>query len=95
MSEVAAENKKQSRAQLCRGKHRATPQKNKDFLKIAFEQLNLNYKNYIIIDKKFWRKNDKFLLRANAYKAKKILKWQPMFSIDDGLNQAIRSIKNH
>ena len=55
----------------------------KDFLKIAFEQLNLKYKNYITIDKKFWRKNDKFLLRANPYKAKKILKWQPKIKFKD------------
>ena len=38
----------------------------KDFLKIAFEKLNLDYKKHIIIDKKYWRKNDKFFLKGRS-----------------------------
>ena len=49
----------------------------KDFIKIAFNHVNLNYKKYIEIDKKLLRPNDKVILKANFKKAKKILKWKP------------------
>ena len=49
----------------------------KDFVKIAFERVNLDYKKYITIDKKFYRPNDKYVLKADFSKAKKILKWKP------------------
>ena len=46
----------------------------KDFLKIAFSSVNLNYKKYIKIDRSFLRPNDKVILKADYRKAKKILK---------------------
>ncbi len=49
----------------------------KDFIKLAFKHVNLNYKNYIKIDKKLFRPNDKVVLKANFNKANKILKWKP------------------
>ena len=61
----------------------------KDFLKIAFSQLNLNYKNHIIFDKKLMRSNDKFLLRADYRKAKKILKWQPKITFNELIKDMI------
>ena len=52
----------------------------KDFIKLAFDQVNLDYKNHIKIDKKLFRPNDKVVLKANFNKAKKILKWKPTIS---------------
>ena len=49
----------------------------KDFIKVAFDHVNLNYKEYIKIDKKLLRPNDKVILKASSKKAKKILKWKP------------------
>ena len=49
----------------------------KDFLKIAFDLVNLDYKKFIKINKKFYRPNDKFYLVADFNKAKRILKWKP------------------
>ena len=49
----------------------------KDFIKIAFDQVNLDYKKYIKIDKRLYRPNDKVLLKANFNKAKRVLKWKP------------------
>ena len=49
----------------------------RDFVKLAFQHVNLNYKKYIKIDKKLFRPNDKIVLKANFNKAKKILKWKP------------------
>ena len=52
----------------------------RDFLKIAFNLVNLNYKKFIKINKNFYRPNDKFHLVADFKKAKKILKWKPKIS---------------
>ena len=42
----------------------------KDFIKIAFQNVNLDYKKFIKIDKKLFRPNDKIILKANFNKAK-------------------------
>ena len=52
----------------------------KDFIKVAFQHVNLDYKKYIKIDKKLFRPNDKIILKANFSKAKNKLKWKPKIS---------------
>ena len=49
----------------------------KDFIKIAFQHVNLDYNKFIKIDKKLFRPNDKIILKANFSKAKNRLKWKP------------------
>ena len=49
----------------------------RDFLKLAFQHVSLDYKKYIKIDKRLFRPNDKVILKANFSKAKKLLKWKP------------------
>ena len=49
----------------------------KDFLKIAFSMVGLNYKKYLKIDKSLLRPSEVETLRANYNKAKRILKWKP------------------
>lgn len=51
-----------------------------DFIKIAFKYADLDFKKYIKIEKKLFRPNEKFNLRANISKAKKKLKWEPKIS---------------
>ncbi len=49
----------------------------REFAKIAFSHVGLDYKNYIVINKKFMRPAEVDKLCANYNKAKKILKWAP------------------
>jgi len=49
----------------------------KDFLKIAFNHVGLDYKDYIKFDKKLMRPKDSIILQADFKKAKKILNWSP------------------
>ena len=48
----------------------------KDFLKIAFERVGLNYQKYLVIDKKYYRKENKINLVADNSFAKKKLKFK-------------------
>ena len=49
----------------------------KEFVKIAFTHVGLNYKNYVKTDKKLFRPAEVDLLKANYSHAKKELKWKP------------------
>ena len=63
----------------------------KDFIKEAFDYVNLDYKKYIKVDKKLFRPNDKVILKANFNKAKKLLKWKPTISF----NTLVKEMVNH
>lgn len=61
----------------------------KDFLKIAFKSQNLDYRKYLVIDKKLLRKTDKIILRADYKKAKTILKWKPQINFRSLINEMV------
>ena len=63
----------------------------KDFLRIAFEYVGLNYKNYIEIDRKLIRPKDNAILKANIFKAKKYLKWKPKVNFKNLVIDMIKS----
>ena len=49
----------------------------KEFLEEAFSYVNLNWKDYVVIDEKFKRPSDVDLLIGDYSKAKRILGWGP------------------
>jgi len=49
----------------------------KDFLKIAFSHVNLDYNKYVKISQEFMRPAEVYSLKADFSKAKKLLKWKP------------------
>ncbi len=61
----------------------------KDFIDTAFKRVNLNYRNYIKIDKRLFRPNDKIILKANFKKAYKILKWKPKISFKSLVHEMV------
>ena len=67
----------------------------RDFVKLAFNRVNLKYKNYINIDKRLFRPNEKVILKANYSKAKKLLKWKPLISFKKLVNEMVdHDLKN-
>ena len=67
--------KKPSDYVISTGKHYTV----RDFAKLAFELVGLNYKKFIKIDKEFYRPSDVETLLGNCKKAKKELKWKPKY----------------
>lgn len=53
----------------------------REMCKIAFEHVGLDYKKYVVIDKKFYRPAEVDLLRGNPAKAKKLLGWKAKTSL--------------
>ena len=52
------------------------------FVKKCFEYVGLDYKKYVIIDKKLFRPTQTTVLKANIGKAKKIIKFKPRVDIN-------------
>ena len=63
----------------------------KDFAKKAFDCVDLNYKDYIIVDKNLMRPAEVNTLLANCSKAKKVLKWEPMVTFDALVEEMVES----
>lgn len=49
----------------------------KEFLEVAFSYVNADWRNYVEIDKKYFRPNEVDVLLGDYSKAKKVLGWEP------------------
>ena len=71
----------------------------KEFVKIAFNHVGLNYKDYIKKDKRLFRPAEVDLLKADFSKAKKELRWKPETSFKELVINMVDSdldfVKNH
>jgi GDPmannose 4,6-dehydratase len=61
----------------------------RDLVKIAFDYVNLNWKNYVVIDPKFFRPAEIEFLRGNPTKALKKLGWTPETSFEELIKMMI------
>ena len=61
----------------------------KDFIKIAFKRVNLDYKKFVKIDKRLFRPNDKAILKADFRQAKFKLKWKPKITFESLVNEMV------
>jgi GDPmannose 4,6-dehydratase len=55
----------------------------RDFCRLAFQHVGLDYEKYIVTDKKFERPAEVDVLVGNAAKAKAVLGWKPKTSLDE------------
>lgn len=55
----------------------------KEFAKLAFSYVGLNWKDYIVMDEKFYRPAEVYVLRGDFSKAKKRLGWKPTVNFKD------------
>ena len=63
----------------------------KDFLIKVFDYLNLDWKEHIKIDAKYFRPSEVDLLCGNNTKARKKLGWEPKADIDDLVKMMVDS----
>jgi GDPmannose 4,6-dehydratase len=71
----------------------------KDFIKVAFAHVNLDYKKFIKINKNLYRPAEVDLLIADCSKARQKLKWKPMIKFKElvinMVNEDLKNIKNN
>lgn len=63
----------------------------KEFLEMAFSSIGVNYKDYVVIDQKFYRPVDVNLLHADPSKAKKLLGWEPKVCFGELVERMVQS----
>ena len=63
----------------------------RDFCKITFKKLGLNYKNYVVQNKKYLRPGEVPFLKGDARRARKILGWKPKYTIHTLIDEMIES----
>ena len=54
----------------------------RDFCKITFQRLGLNYKDYDVQKQKYFRPSEVKYLRGDSKKAKKLLGWKPKYTLE-------------
>ena len=55
----------------------------RDLVKIAFDYVNLNWENYVVVDPKFIRPAEVKLLLGDSSKARKKLGWEPKINFEN------------
>lgn len=55
----------------------------RDFLKIAFDYIGLDYQDYLVIDDALYRPSEVNILKGDAAKAREKLGWSPNISFDE------------
>lgn len=63
----------------------------KEFLEMAFSSIGLDYKDYVVIDSKFYRPTDVNLLHADPSKAKSILGWNPQICFGELVDRMVQN----
>ena len=48
-----------------------------EFLQVAFGYVGLNWKDHVVIDKKYFRPTEVDNFKGDASRAKKVLGWKP------------------
>ena len=63
----------------------------KEFLEAAFSCADLNYQDYLIIDKELYRPSEVIVLQGDASKARKTLNWSPNISFEELVKEMVES----
>jgi GDPmannose 4,6-dehydratase len=63
----------------------------RDFAKLAFEQVGLDYKKFVKIQKRLYRPSEVRSLLGNSKKARKELKWKPKFNFKQLVKDMVKS----
>ena len=63
----------------------------RDMCRIAFEHVNLNYKDYVVTDPRFYRPAEVDILIGNPTKAKLRLGWEPTTPLEDVIHMMVEA----
>jgi GDPmannose 4,6-dehydratase len=63
----------------------------KEFMERVFSKLDMDYKKYVAIDKRYFRPTEVDALLGDASKAKKVLGWRPKVSFDMLIDMMIKA----
>jgi GDPmannose 4,6-dehydratase len=63
----------------------------RDFVRLAFESVGLNYEKHVVVDPRFYRPAEVDLLIGNPAKARRALGWEPTVSFEALVERMVRA----
>jgi GDPmannose 4,6-dehydratase len=63
----------------------------REFCELAFAEANLDYRDHVVLDERFYRPAEVDLLIGNASKARQILGWQPKTTFRDLVREMVQA----
>ncbi|MBN2734047.1 MAG: GDP-mannose 4,6-dehydratase [Methanomicrobiaceae archaeon] len=63
----------------------------REFVELAFSEVGLDYKDYVVVDPKFFRPAEVNILLGDYGKAKNLLKWEPEVSFKELISMMVKS----
>jgi len=63
----------------------------REFCEKAFLHVGLNYEDYVVINKKYFRPAEVDILLGNCEKAKDKLNWKPVYALNDIISEMVES----
>ena len=62
-----------------------------EFLKIAFDYVELDFRQYLVIDENLYRPSEVNVLQGDASKAREKLAWEPEISFEEMIREMVDS----
>ena len=66
----------------------------RDFVAAVFKRLDLNYEEFVVVDPRFFRPEDKIPLVGNPQKARTTLGWQPVYTFETLIDSMVEAEMN-
>lgn len=62
-----------------------------EFAEFAFKEVNLNWKDYVVVDQRFYRPSDTKFLCGDASKARSVLGWKPKVNFEQLVSMMVNA----
>ncbi len=63
----------------------------REFCELAFAQVDLDYRDYVVVDKKYYRPAEVDLLVGDSTKARRVLHWQPKYTFYELVKEMVKT----
>ena len=63
----------------------------REFCELAFAEVNLNYRDYVVVDEKHYRPAEVDMLVGDATKARQKLNWQPKYTFNELVKEMVEN----
>jgi GDPmannose 4,6-dehydratase len=63
----------------------------REFCELAFDEVGLDYRDYVKVDERFYRPSEVDLLVGDATKARQALGWKPKYTFQEMVSEMVRS----
>jgi GDPmannose 4,6-dehydratase len=63
----------------------------REFCELAFKEVGLDYRDYVVEDKRFYRPAEVDLLVGDATKARTVLGWEPVYTFEELIREMVQT----